>query len=295
MLDNVRIINPNGVEKTFSFTERTDGVEAAIEGNSLGPVTASIPTSSNASGFGVHMGNPQVGARNIVIRMTLHRTLEKTVEDVRHGIYALMPVGSEMTLEFHSGSTKYTTTGIVESNEPEIFTKNPTIRISILCGKSYFAYNDGGSLTIPPTEDGVVSHYLGSVSNGYVYTINVLGSRSYVDSGIIVLEKTLDNGYRQGLLIDEKLLLGRVGSYLHQDDQVIIDTTNDNRSGYVKMGAFIYDISGSLRNLQGNLPKEADWPIFQPLEKAYLTYNSTVYDRGSLDVHVDWVDKVQGL
>ena len=131
MIDSFTVTNQLGesLEVILREPEKSGLYVESIEG--LGPVKASINTTDLASADGALFNSARLSTRNIVI--TLGMLFDPTVEDVRQKAYRFFPVKSKVTLRFNTDRRTVTTVGYVESNDPNIFSKDETTQVSIIC------------------------------------------------------------------------------------------------------------------------------------------------------------------
>lgn len=107
----------------------------------IGPVKASINTTPYQAYDGERYNSAIVGKRNITLNIRLLEV--PTIEDVRHEIYKAFPVKGAVTLIFVTDTATLATDGYVESNEPDIFSQEESVSISIICPDPYFYGLDG--------------------------------------------------------------------------------------------------------------------------------------------------------
>lgn len=102
----------------------------------LGPVKGSVKFTDNASGDGGLFNSARIGTRNIVLNVLL---LEKpTIEATRLLSYKFFPVKKPINIVIETDERLVSIDGYVETNEPNIFSKNESASISIICGDPYF-------------------------------------------------------------------------------------------------------------------------------------------------------------
>lgn len=105
----------------------------------IGPTKANVNMTDLAISDGAIFNSARIGSRNIVITF---RLLEdpKTglVEDSRQRTYKYFPLKKMLTLQFETTNRLLAIQGYVESNEPDIFQKEETAQISIICSIPYF-------------------------------------------------------------------------------------------------------------------------------------------------------------
>ena len=105
----------------------------------IGPSKATVNTTELATSDGAIYNSARVGTRNIVISFRLlEDPVTKLVEDTRQRTYRFFPLKKMLTLQFETDNRIAEIQGYVESNEPDIFQKEETAQISIICPSPYF-------------------------------------------------------------------------------------------------------------------------------------------------------------
>jgi len=145
-----------------------------IEG--LGPVKAEVTSIPYATGRGELPQGSSVGKRNIVLTLGLNPNwVDQTMSTLRQQLYAYLLPEAWTKLRFFSD---YIPTvdieGIVESFEPNIFSQDPEIQVSILCHKPDFIEADATSYQ-GVVDDGTVElefEYAGTVATGFELRID---------------------------------------------------------------------------------------------------------------------------
>lgn len=101
----------------------------------IGPDKATINTTSLAMEDGGIFNSAKSDIRNIVITLGFYESsiLHNSIEDSRHLTYKYFPKKKEITLIFETDNRTLAISGYVESNEPDIFNKEETTQISIIC------------------------------------------------------------------------------------------------------------------------------------------------------------------
>lgn len=102
----------------------------------LGPSRGIINTTEVSTNDGSIYNSARKSQRNIV--MNLGFLWKDTIEDSRHLTYKYFPVKKKLTLTFETDRRRCMTTGYVESNEPDIFSKDSGCQISIICPDPLF-------------------------------------------------------------------------------------------------------------------------------------------------------------
>lgn len=114
--------------------EKSGFIIESIEG--LGPCTATINAKEQATADGAIYNSARVNSRNIVL--SLKFLFAPTIEDVRQKSYKYFPIKKPLTLKVETYNRTAEIQGYVESNEPDIFSKDEGTQISIICPDPYF-------------------------------------------------------------------------------------------------------------------------------------------------------------
>lgn len=143
----------------------------------LGPVKSDINTSQYGGIDGEFYTGAFTGKRNIVITIGFNPDWStQTVEGLRQIVYAYFMPQTQIKLRFTSTHmAQVDIDGYVESCEPDIFSKDPQMVVSIICPKPAFY---GSSITVIPGEtlalpDGAPLEidYLGTLPTGFVLSV----------------------------------------------------------------------------------------------------------------------------
>lgn len=137
-----------------------------IEG--LGPVKSDVSSSPYATGRGVRYEGSGTGQRNIVLTLGLNPNwADQTITSLRQLLYHYLMTDTWVTLRFVS--TELPTvriTGIVESFEPNLFSEDPEIQVSILCPKPDFIDVET-TLISGASDEGIDLLYTGTAPSGF--------------------------------------------------------------------------------------------------------------------------------
>lgn len=111
----------------------------------LGPPKAAINSTDLAMGDGAAFNSSRIDKRNIVFNFKLSEILaadgqhiKQTIEQVRLDTYKYFPLKKKVTLDFITDTRSASIEGYVESNEPDIFNKEESAQISIVCPDPFF-------------------------------------------------------------------------------------------------------------------------------------------------------------
>lgn len=173
MLQKVTVTNYVGENLELSmFNPGLSGFYIkSIDG--LGPAQANISTLDIVSIDGSIFNNARLNKRNIV--MTLGAFDSPDVESLRQKTYKYFPIKRKLKLTFETDNKTVTVYGYVESNEPDIFSKDVTMKISIICPTPYFANAYENSITFSGDSKEHVIMYEGDIETGMNIKINCSG------------------------------------------------------------------------------------------------------------------------
>jgi len=190
MLKSVTVIN--GPEKSLLLTlanpEASGYLVTDITG--LGPQKANINISKNATTDGGTFNSASIGERNIVITLMFQE--EFSAEDLRQKTYDHFPVKKQLQLKFITDNRTCIIDGVVESNEPIIFSDQCGTQISIICAKPFFRSEGEGNIT---TLYGITPMFEFPFSNeSLTESLLEFGSVSTIEKAIIKYSGDADIG-----------------------------------------------------------------------------------------------------
>lgn len=106
----------------------------------IGAEKADINITEIATRDGGLFNSARKGARNIVINLKFQEIKDfPSIEEVRHRSYKYFPIKRKVNLTFLTDTREVEIEGYVESNEPDIFSKDEGCQISILCPFPWFS------------------------------------------------------------------------------------------------------------------------------------------------------------
>lgn len=117
-------------------------IVTSIDG--LGPPQASINTIDVAFD-GSLFSSARLQARNIVFNFRLFEA--PSIEEVRTRVYRYFPVKKRVQIEVKSDVKSVYAYGYVEHTEPDIFSSEESMQVSVVCPDPYF-YDLAGSITL---------------------------------------------------------------------------------------------------------------------------------------------------
>lgn len=192
MIKSVTVTNYLGDTLTMSLSN-PDASGVAIKSiTGLGPVEADINTTDYAVSDGVYYNSAKIGSRNIVF--DIYYLFKPAIEDARHRTYTYFPVKKPVKLVFETDTRLLTTTGYVETNEPDIFNSLSGAQISIICPDPYF-YSEETMRTVFsgvedlfefPLENNSVTEKLIEIGNIYSDTIKTIYYEGDGETGMTI-------------------------------------------------------------------------------------------------------------
>jgi hypothetical protein len=229
----------------------------------LGPAKGIVNTTEVLSADGAFYNSSRISSRNLVFNLGFYDTPNLTIEDMRIQTYRFFPMKRLLTFEFQTATRYGLTTGYVESNEPDIFSKEEGAVISVICPSAFF-YGGSPALTYftgiestfefpfsnESTESPLIEFghvfidtqksvfYTGDEETGVTIYINVTGN---------VNNLAVHNATRsQTMEISSAQITAITGSNLIAGDQIIISTTKGNKHVYLIRSGVTYNILNAI-------------------------------------------------
>ena len=156
MIRSITVTNYLGEKLTVNMTEAEPKSGLLIQKiTGLGPIKADINMTDLATTDGSKYNSSRFQTRNIVITFKLVESSPEVtdvyasadtfnIENSRQRTYKYFPGKKPLTLSIKTDNRDARITGYVESNEPDIFSKEETEVISIICPDPYFYSNVEG-------------------------------------------------------------------------------------------------------------------------------------------------------
>lgn len=175
MINQIDFRSAFGQLLTLNPSDISDGfIIEDIEG--LGPVKATISSSSFAAYDGAQYQSSRREARNIVMRIgfDVYNTAT-SVYVLRSLLYRFFMTKSYVSMRFYTEDLTVDIAARVESCEPTIFTRDPGVVVSLMCfDPDFIATTEitlSGNTVSDSTETTIT--YPGSVETGALLTLNV--------------------------------------------------------------------------------------------------------------------------
>ena len=268
MIKSIKVTNPKGESLVLDLfhPEKSGLIVRSISG--LGPPKANINSTDLATADGALYSSARASTRNIVFNLQF--MFAPTIEDSRQLTYKYFPLKKLVKIEVETDNRSLETSGYVESNSPDIFSREETTQISIICLDPFF-YDPNPSVTqfatVTPTfefpfsnestsedliEFGTINldtrstiDYVGDVDTGVLITIHALGSVS----GSLTIYNVET---QEQMVIDLAKIKTLIGKDYGSGDDIIISTVSGDK--YVQV---LHD--GKYTNAIAAIEKLADW------------------------------------
>ena len=299
MLKKVIITNYLGASATYTFENPTMEDSSGLlitEIEGLGPVKANVNMTQLATADGDIFNSSRLNGRNLVIHARF--TYANTIEEARLLSYKFFPIGHKLTFHIETDNRIAETEGYVESNEPEIFSDEADMQVSVLCESPWFySVDEDGkqqtnfsnvvanfefpfsneSLTEPLIEFGRIInkkestvYYDGDAETGCKIEIHAIGN---VEMVTIYNVKTGDK-----MIIDTDKLETLTGNKIISGDTIIINTVKGSK--YINLIR-----NGATINILNVLGKDAEW--FQLVKGDNLFAYTAEYGEANIQFMVE--------
>lgn len=265
MITKMEVFSPNPSVPELpvaGFMPSSDPIQIRdIQG--LGPVKAEIATTPFATGRGEIFQGASVTKRNIVVTLGLHPNwVDQSMTSLRQMLYRYFMPQSWTKLRFISDDFPVVgIDGVVESFDPNMFSQDPEIQISIICPKPDFIEVDT-TLVYGVVDDGtteVVIDYAGSVSAGF--ELRILSSEilaTYLGD-LTIVNKSVE------------------GTRTFKAQAVTVDSDMYFMMNTVRSDRRIHNVldDGQAINILAKMATQSEWPELSPGENVFTVAAST--------------------
>lgn len=149
MIKSFTIRNQNGEEIVLDLRNPYENGIAIKSVTGLGPERASINYTESATLDGGVYNSARRTVRNIVFNLIFVETYTgDSIETVRQRTYRYFQLKKPITIFIETDNNRLQISGYVEYNQPEIFSRQETTQISVLCPDPYFYSGDGEISTV---------------------------------------------------------------------------------------------------------------------------------------------------
>lgn len=244
MIKTITVINPQSESVVFDLRspELSGFFIRGVDG--LGPTKATINTSESPSMDGSRINSSRQNMRNIVFNLGF---LEKpTIQDTRRASYKYFQIKEPIDIIVETDNRVCRTSGVVESNEPNIFSKDEGTIISVICPDAHFYSiaktvinfsNTQALFEFPFSNESLTEKLIifGNTANEPQNNIfyagdSPVGIEMYIHvTGNVGTFTIFNLRTRQSMMIDSVILEELTGSPLISGDDVIISTVKGNK------------------------------------------------------------------
>ncbi len=145
MIKSVSVINHINVRTDFELSDPDPTGIAVKSISGLGPSDGVVNISEFASLDGGNYSSSRLPSREIVLNLGVISTIS-TVEEARLNLYKWFPILKNVTLIFKTDIREYYINGIVKSLNPDIFSENESVQVTISCPDPYFREYGGSDV-----------------------------------------------------------------------------------------------------------------------------------------------------
>lgn len=253
MIKSVTAVNFKGesIKMDLFHPESSGFIIIKIDG--IGPGKATVTKNDSKVYDGGTITSARLPSRNI--KMEIQFLWVNSIEDVRHKTYKYFPLKKPITLIFETDTRTVEIEGVVESNEPDIFSSEESTNISIICPDPYF-YASGENARSKTEFSGInavfeipsdtgysnesITEALTEISALYVQSERGIMNYGEVDIGVVISIKPL--AIVKGILTISNVTLGQNMSFdlnkiktitendFHLGDELVINTLRGKKS-----------------------------------------------------------------
>lgn len=253
MIKSVTAVNFKGesIKMDLFHPESSGFIIIKIDG--IGPGKATVTKNDSKVYDGGTITSSRLPSRNI--KMEIQFLWVNSIEDVRHKTYKYFPLKKPITLIFETDTRTVEIEGVVESNEPDIFSSEESTNISIICPDPYF-YASGENARSRTEFSGInpmfeipsdigysnesLTEALTEISALYVQSERGIMNYGEVDIGVVISIKPL--AIVKGILTISNITLGHNMSFdlnkiktiteqdFHLGDELVINTLRGKKS-----------------------------------------------------------------
>lgn len=290
MIKAVTVTNYLGESLTLELSNPFDiGINVrSIEG--IGPPKGNVNYTEIASGDGGQFNSARASIRNITMQLGLMPV--PTVEEARHRVYKYFPLDQQVTLRFETDKRLCEITGWVEECEPDIFSDDETIDISIVCPDPYFYSVDSqlGTVNFSGVVDEFEFPFENSPDNESKIAVMAMAARAN-SSHEMMLEDYLQTGIVDG----DHNYITSYGSYavaaieISDTSSVEVDPA-DTTNQYIEFASLVY-------RQEENVPYDGDVPtgVVMRLHAVGEVRNITIYNMNTRERIVISTDRIKAI
>lgn len=269
MIKTLRITNHLGELLSIDLGSPEQSGFSIRDISGLGPSKSTVNLSESLYGDGGFFNSARLSSRNIVFTLGFVETPIETIEMIRNKTYRFFPMKRPVTIEIETDLRTGVTQGYVESNEPNIFSKDEQTQISVICPGSYFLSKELVETTFTgstggfefPWENDSITVKLLKFADIFINTIANVFYEGDTETGVIIQIEFLgavndltisnvDTG--ENMAISSSKLIALTGSNFVAGDFVEISTIHGNKYITLVRGTTVWNILNTIGTV-------ADW------------------------------------
>lgn len=242
----------------------------------LGPVTASVNTSPYGIVDGEAYNGSNVGKRNIVITMGFNPDwADNTYSSLRTLLARYFSPKQSVRLIFESDERPpVEISGYVESNEPNIFSKDPENQISIICPEPHFVAVDITTILGLSSDVPVEIDYAGTEETGMFISVR---RNSGAAANVVTIA-----------------LVRGVTTYSFVVADIVVDANNDFFMQSIPKQKFVRSLNSVTHVTKSLLHKVQDGAVWPTLEPGLNTFD-ILTDFGVQNFQMGYYERYGGL
>lgn len=138
MIRTVTVENEYGLSVSTKFVNTYESPYVITNMTGYGPVNAEVNLTQFAVNDGAIKNSSRVGERVLSLTLVVVRGAFDSIEAARQYIYRVFPNQARANIVIESDTGLYTTSGTIEKCEPDVFSQQESIVVSIVCEDPYF-------------------------------------------------------------------------------------------------------------------------------------------------------------
>ena len=232
----------------------------------LGPTIVNINQTELLSIPGASYNSHHIQNRNIVFNLGFYDDGSRDIDVIRRDTYKYFPLGEEIDIIIVTDTKSYKISGRVESNKPEIFTRNSGSMISIICDAAYLQglgdeliefYQMTDSFSFPFSNESITE---GLIEFGVIDWMNsaIINYDGHGEVGILITIEFGNNTYDivvsnlitgRSMAFDNTILTSILSGHPNEGDVLTINTRPGQKSATVVNGDDEWDVLRAIVDL----------------------------------------------
>lgn len=248
MLTEIQVTSSQGEQLALTLSDVSNGyIVKSISG--LGPVDTELTSTDYASLDGAQLQAKRRVKRTMVFKIELiPGAFGLSVRELRKRLYRVFTYGEVSFAFMLAGESPLTNKGYVESFEPDLWAKEPTVDITVVCFDPNFEVPTVQTVTgASSTTNELSVMYDGMVDTGVVFSLIVTSATNGV---------TITNRHDSGLV--ETFAFPIV---MAEGDELRISTVPGNK--YVVKRSWLFPDNGETSMVYGVSP-QSSWFVLSP-------------------------------